>query len=103
MKRENEFGKAFKRLRHIRGISQEKFALASGRGYISEVERGLKHPTLKKIDELAARLEVHPLTILALSYASKELVSTRHDKVAGIDKLLELVLEEVTQLLATEE
>ena len=32
------------------------------------LERGLKVPTLKKVDSLATVLRVHPLTLLTLSY-----------------------------------
>lgn len=99
MKHNNHFGMAFRTARLAQGLTQEDFATESGRTYISELERYVKYPTLQKIDELAARLGVHPLTVLALSYASKPLVQTQRDKSAGVDKLLENIVREVEELL----
>lgn len=99
MRRNNQFGTAFRTVRLAQGLTQEDFVNESGRTYISELERYVKYPTLQKIDELAARLGVHPLTVLAMSYASKPLVQTQRDKSAGVDRLLEQVLEEVEELL----
>lgn len=64
------FAKALRRTRHARGLAQEVFDDVSSRTYISALERGLKHPTLPKVDALAKVLDVHPLTLLALSYSS---------------------------------
>lgn len=64
----NNFGKALQRIRKAKGISQEAFALTSSRTYVSTLERGLKSPTLSKIDELAEVLGVHPLTLLMAAY-----------------------------------
>ena len=52
-----------------RGMSQEAFALESSRTYVSTLERGLKSPTLNKVDELARVLNVHPLTLLLAAYS----------------------------------
>ncbi|MYM92458.1 helix-turn-helix domain-containing protein [Duganella vulcania] len=71
MKQQNQFGAAFRAVRLARGLTQEDFAHESGRTYISELERGLKQPTLQKIDELAVPLTVHPLTLLILAYLKK--------------------------------
>ena len=68
MKQQNHFGAAFRTVRLARGLTQEDFAQQSGRTYISELERGVKQPTLQKIDELAVPLAVHPLTLLVLAY-----------------------------------
>lgn len=62
-------------LRHVRGhrrLTQEDFSEISSRTYLSTLERGLKSPTLEKIDQIAARLDVHPLTLLAEAYLIKE-------------------------------
>jgi hypothetical protein len=40
------------------------------------LERGLKSPTLNKIDELAEVMEVHPITLLVLAYADPNQQST---------------------------
>ena len=61
------FGRALKRARRTRGFTQEDFAEVSGRTYVSSLERGLKSPTIEKVAELADALDVHPLTLLALT------------------------------------
>jgi len=62
------FGKALKALRKEKELTQEDFSIVSSRTYLSTLERGLKSPTLEKIDALAQVLGVHPLTLLAASY-----------------------------------
>lgn len=42
----------------------------SSRTYLSSLERGLKSPTLEKINQLAGTLDVHPLTILVATYVT---------------------------------
>ena len=64
----NNFPAALKMTRRSRGLSQEAFSLVSSRTYVSSLERGTKVPTLNKIDELAVVMDVHPLTLLTLSY-----------------------------------
>lgn len=70
MTRQNKFGAAFRRVRLARGLTQEDFAHQSGRTYVSELERGIKQPTLQKIDDLVEALQVHPLTPLVLAYVN---------------------------------
>lgn len=71
-----ELKEAFARsLRHIRkkkGLTQEDFSTLSSRTYLSSLERGLKSPTLEKIEELASVMRVHPLTLLTAAYLTKE-------------------------------
>jgi len=90
MKNHNDFAIAFRKVRRARGLTQEGFLDESGRTYISELERGLKRPTLAKIDQLAVPLEVHPATLIALAYASN---------VNELNELLELVGKEAMQVL----
>jgi len=68
MKTKNAFAKALKSARKARGLTQEDFSLVSSRTYLSTLERGLKSPTLEKIEMLAETLDVHPLTLLTLTY-----------------------------------
>jgi transcriptional regulator with XRE-family HTH domain len=91
----NKFSEALKVTRTARGLSQEAFSLVSSRTYVSSLERGMKSPTLAKVDELAEVLEVHPLTLLTLSYAS-------HVHPKSADALVEGVLKELRVLLAQE-
>ena len=67
MKQTHRYGKALRLVRTARHLSQEQL-LTSGRTYVSELERGLKSPTLASVDEFAEALDVHPLTLLTLAY-----------------------------------
>lgn len=62
------FAQALRELRKRRSLTQDDFSLASSRTYLSSLERGLKTPTLDKVDTLASILGVHPLTLLACTY-----------------------------------
>lgn len=78
----NQFSKALKLARSAAGRTQEDFAVVSSRTYVSSLERGMKSPTLQKVDELAHALDLHPLTLLTLAYTSaspefSELVQAR--------------------------
>jgi len=64
----SDIGFALRAARTWRGLAQESFDLVSGRTYISAIERGLKDPTVGKINQLAEVLEIHPLTLLSLAY-----------------------------------
>ncbi|MCS0627869.1 helix-turn-helix domain-containing protein [Telluria mixta] len=93
MKQQNQFGSAFRAVRLARGLTQEDFAHHSGRTYISELERGIKQPTLQKIDDLVVPLEVHPLTLIALAYLKQWDVMCCED-------LLGKVRDELGEILA---
>ncbi len=69
MKYQDRFAKALKKARKARGLTQEDFSSLSSRTYVSTLERGMKSPTLSKINELAEILNIHPLTLLVLAYA----------------------------------
>jgi len=43
----------------------------SSRTYLSTLERGGKSPTIDKVDAIAQRMDIHPLTLLAMSYADQ--------------------------------
>lgn len=62
------FATALRRVRRRRGLSQEALGEVSGRTYISALERGLKSPTLQKIDVLARATDIHPVTLVTLTY-----------------------------------
>lgn len=84
----NDFASALKKIRQARRLSQEDFSLASSRTYVSSLERGLKTPTLNKVDDLAQVLDIHPLTLLTLSYIS-------HERDATPESLFERVLKDL--------
>ena len=68
----NQFPAALKVARKSLSISQEAFGIVSSRTYVSSIERGMKTPTLTKVDQLAEVLGIHPLTLLTLSYLGKD-------------------------------
>jgi transcriptional regulator with XRE-family HTH domain len=57
---DKKFGQLLKKLRMEKGISQEAFALNTGlhRTYISQLERGLKSPSLRTIDKICQELDL---------------------------------------------
>jgi transcriptional regulator with XRE-family HTH domain len=66
------FATSLKQARKAKNLTQEDFSTVSSRTYLSTLERGLKSPTLDKIQELADTLEIHPLTLLVLTYTQLE-------------------------------
>ena len=74
MKTRIAFAKSLREARKALGLTQEDFSLLSSRTYDSSLERGIKSPTLDKIEDLAKVLKIHPLTLITLTYlkAGKE-------------------------------
>ena len=62
------FARALRAVRLARGVPQESFHPVSGRTYVSALERGVKQPTIAKVDALAGVLDIHPVTLLLLGY-----------------------------------
>lgn len=81
---------ALRRIRKARGLSQEAFSDVSSRTYLSSLERGLKSPTLNKIEDVCAVLDVHPLTLLLLAYAGSDPKS--------VQELMDHIAREVSSL-----
>lgn len=52
--------------RKRQGLSQEELALETGmkRGYVSDIERGTRNPSVKALGRLAAALKVEPDVLL---------------------------------------
>ena len=90
----SNFPQALRRARNALGIPQEEFDQVSSRTYVSVLERGLKQPTLGKLEELAEVMNLHPLTLLALSYAPKG--------AADWERLAAVVTRQIGELLALE-
>lgn len=86
------FAKALRTLRKAHGLTQEDFSMVSSRTYISTLERGLKSPTLEKIDALAEYMEVHPLTLLALTYLYV-------DSTKSLESQLDIVRAEIEEFM----
>lgn len=87
----NNFPTALKLARKARGLSQESFSMISSRTYVSSLERGLKAPTLNKIDELAEVMDFHPLTLLTLSYLM-------NSKDGSVEALFRKVANEIQEI-----
>jgi transcriptional regulator with XRE-family HTH domain len=64
----NRFGTGLQRARKSRNLTQEDFSDVSSRTYLSSLERGIKAPTITKIDEIATVIGVHPLSLIAYAY-----------------------------------
>lgn len=85
------FALSLRKARKARGLTQEDFSIVSSRTYLSALERGIKSPTLDKVQELADTLKVHPLTLLALAYSNIEGKN-------GLSGLLERIKLEIMEL-----
>jgi transcriptional regulator with XRE-family HTH domain len=62
-----------RRARTRQGLTQEEFADKSGfsQQYISDLERGLRNPTVVTLFELAQALEIKPIELLRPSRSAK--------------------------------
>ncbi len=60
------FGRNFKRLREVKGLTQEQVEVRSGlsQTYLSALERGKRNPTLITVYEISQALGVHYLDLL---------------------------------------
>ncbi|MDY6803105.1 MAG: helix-turn-helix transcriptional regulator [Cyanobacteriota bacterium] len=70
------FGTILAAYRQLQQLSQEDFEGAAHRTYISDLERGLKSPTLETISKLADRLQVHPTELIAQTFSLLETSKT---------------------------
>ncbi len=83
-------GIALREARKGKRLTQEDFVGVSGRTYLSEIERGLKSPTLEKLDQLARHIGIHPLELLVACYARGDiLAATQALKLCRIRVLLQ--------------
>ena len=64
---EGAFGSVLRQLRETKGLSQEELADRCGihRTYVSQLERGLKSPTLRLVWQICTSLQVNPLSLIA--------------------------------------
>ncbi|MFZ3288390.1 MAG: helix-turn-helix transcriptional regulator [Telluria sp.] len=67
-KSSERFGNGLQRARRKRGLTQEDFSDVSSRTYLSSLERGLKAPTIVKIEQLASVIGIHLVALVALAY-----------------------------------
>ncbi|BAP41957.1 helix-turn-helix domain-containing protein [Pseudomonas sp. 21LCFQ02] len=63
------FGTTFKRLRRLKGLTQEDFGAVVSERYVRMLEKGEYSPTLGTIGDLAQVLGVSPIALIALVQA----------------------------------
>lgn len=61
------FGKVLREQRNARGLSQESLALSANvdRTFVSQMERGIRQPTLTTLCKLSDALDIQPSTLVA--------------------------------------
>ncbi|MGB6451225.1 MAG: helix-turn-helix transcriptional regulator [Steroidobacteraceae bacterium] len=61
------FGRVLREQRGARRLSQEGLALSAGvdRTFVSQMERGIRQPTLTTLWKLSSALDVSPATLVA--------------------------------------
>ncbi len=59
-------GRNIRACREARGLTQEQLALDAGmkRSYVSELERGLRNPTVRAVERIALALKIDPEMLL---------------------------------------
>jgi len=62
MERKLAFGSALREVRSRKEIAQEQ--LGASQSFVSTVERGIRSPTIEKMEEFAERLGVNPATLI---------------------------------------
>ena len=82
-----DFGAALREIRIIRQLPQE--SLGPSQAFVSDLERGIRSPTLTKIEQLASLLEISPVTLLVYTYSRDE---------KSADELLSAVRKELGDL-----
>jgi transcriptional regulator with XRE-family HTH domain len=87
---------AIKTIRKNRNLTQEDFGLVSSRTYVSTLERGLKSPTLDKLDEIAKVMAVHPAALVLLAYSI--LAGNDGAKADTVDRVCQETKQLLTQL-----
>lgn len=67
-----QFGRGLQQARKQLELTQEDFSTVSSRTYLSSLERGIKSPTIDKLEQLASVLGVHPVALFAMAYISDQ-------------------------------
>ena len=77
---EKAFGRALRKAREKRGLSQDGLAHKTGysRNYVGQIERGEKNPTLRIILDLAEALEVRAATMIAFVESERRTKRRQH-------------------------
>ncbi|WP_122662336.1 helix-turn-helix domain-containing protein [Pseudomonas viridiflava] len=75
MASKSDFGIALRQIRNQKRIPQE--SLGPSQSFISSIERGRRSPTLERFEQLAASLDINPVTLLAFSHLGEDESSER--------------------------
>ncbi|WP_063887709.1 helix-turn-helix transcriptional regulator [Pseudorhodoferax sp. Leaf265] len=67
----SDLPRAFRAVRVARQLTQGSFDTVSSMAHVSRIERGTSDPTFGKLEALAQVMNVHPVTVLALSYLKR--------------------------------
>ena len=83
---DKSFGDALRECRRRAGISQEELSFRTGvhRTFISEIERGLKSPTLHTVAALAKALGMQPSELMRMAEVHPQ-KSTREERNNNMD------------------
>lgn len=73
MELNDAFAEALRSMRQRRGLTQEDFVMVTSRAYMSLLERGLRCPTLEKVEELASVMQIHPISLIVKCYLIRDL------------------------------
>ncbi|TNM60339.1 helix-turn-helix domain-containing protein [Aliirhizobium smilacinae] len=75
-------GKNVRRIRKIRGITQEELSFRSGftRAYLSELENGRSNPTISSIERIAQELGVTIIDLISSPDSSTTDLPAAHSK-----------------------
>nr|WP_116298573.1 helix-turn-helix transcriptional regulator [Cupriavidus taiwanensis] len=90
----DNLGSALRAARKLRGLPQEALDSATSRTYMSSLERGLKSPTLDKLDQIANALDLHPLSLIAFCYIGRSPTSEFDEVLRRVKEELELLAKE---------
>lgn len=87
MERKLAFGSALKEVRVRKEIAQEQ--LGASQSFVFTIERGIRSPTIEKMEEFAERLGVNPATLIVLMQVGQE---------GDVDELLAKIRDEIRAL-----
>lgn len=90
MELKKAFGEGLRALREACGLAQEDLKGSYSQSYLSQLENGHRAVSLEKADSLAKEIGLHPLTLLAKTYAIQGNLSNT--------KLLAMVKAELEKL-----
>lgn len=91
MELDEAFARALKELRVGANLVQEDFVDVISREALSLLERGQRTPKLSQIDSIAAKIGVHPLTLIARCYLVKSPEHSLEEVVARMRRELQIL------------